>query len=147
MLRNEILKALLAIDSGEESLEDVLKIEFKNEKDAGLYREIVKGVFRHKITLDYAIQSFMNRKNQKLHKPIEMILRMAFYQWIYLDRVPAHAIVNESVKLAKKVAHKGSVGFVNAILRKATKEKSIQRNGSFLLLRKKSVLNILSLWN
>ena len=123
MLRNEILKALLAIDSGEESLEDALNIEFKEEKDAGLYREIVKGVFRHKITLDYAIQSFMNRKNQKLHKPIEMILRMAFYQWIYLDRVPAHAIVNESVKLAKKVGHKGSVGFVNAILRKATKEK------------------------
>ena len=123
MLREEVLKALLAIDSGEESLEEVLNVGGQNEKDAGLYREIVKGVFRHKITLDYAIESFMNRKNQKLHKPIEMILRMAFYQWIYLDRVPAHAIVNESVNLAKKVGHKGSVAFVNAVLRKATKEK------------------------
>lgn len=123
MVREEILQALLRVEAGENTLEEVLNRKMKNKQDQGLYREILKGIYRHLITIDYFIHSFLKKKNQKLHLPIQMILRMSFYQWMYLDKIPAHAIVYEGVELAKKVGHRGSVGFVNAILRKATAQK------------------------
>jgi len=48
------------------------------------------------------------------------VLRTAFYQFMFMDRVPPHAIVNESVALAKKYCKASSSGFVNAILRKVS---------------------------
>lgn len=123
MVRKDIVRGLLDVENGEKTLEEALTIKIDNEKDAALYREIIKGVFRHRITLDYYIQQFLKKKNQKIHKPIRMILRMSFYQWIYLEKIPAHAIVNEGVELAKKFGHRGTAGFVNAILRKATAKR------------------------
>ena len=47
---------------------------------------------------------------------------MSIYQIIFLDKIPKSAAVNEGVKLAKRYGNKGSVGFVNAVLRKVDKK-------------------------
>lgn len=92
-----------------------------NEKDIGLISQIVYGVTTWKLTLDEIIKKYSSIKLKKISPFILNILRMGIYQIIFLDKIPKSAAVNESVNLSKRYGHKGSSGFVNAILRKVTK--------------------------
>lgn len=91
-------------------------------KDAGLMTEIVYGTVQRQRTLDYYIDSFI-RKNQNLDDWVRVLLRMSIYQMVYLDRVPAYAVINESVEIAKSHGHQGIGSFVNGLLR------NVQRRG------------------
>ena len=53
--------------------------------------------------------------------PCVAALRLGIFQLVYLDRVPAHAAVGESVELAKADS-RGGAGLVNAVLRRAARE-------------------------
>jgi 16S rRNA (cytosine967-C5)-methyltransferase len=55
---------------------------------------------------------------EKLPAWIQNALRLGAYQMLYLDRVPAHAAVSESVTLARKYGHPGTAGLVNSVLRR-----------------------------
>ncbi len=89
-------------------------------EERALAKELVSGVMQHKITLDYVIRSYSSIRLKKISPYILQILRMGIYQLYFMDKIPASAAVNESVKLAKKYGHKASAGFVNAILHKAS---------------------------
>jgi 16S rRNA (cytosine967-C5)-methyltransferase len=78
-----------------------------------LLSQIVSGVTERRITLDYIIQKFSKAPLSKLDSDALCLLRMGIYQLRYLDRVPSHAAVNETVNLARS----RSRGFINAILR------------------------------
>jgi len=91
-------------------------------KDVGLLTEVVYGTMERKITLDYFIEPFIESKG-KLDSWVKMVLRMSVYQMVYLDKVPAHAIINEAVEIAKQRGHQGIASFVNGVLR------NIQRKG------------------
>ena len=86
-------------------------------QDEGFIRELVYGVLENKTYLDYILSKASKIKLIKLHPAILEILRLGIYQLIFMDRVPTSAAVNESVNLAKKYGHKGSIGFVNGVLR------------------------------
>lgn len=81
--------------------------------DRALLTAIVYGTVEKRITLDYLIDSLSSLPPSKIELTVRNILRMGFYQLIYLDRVPDHAAINESVTLAGK----RQKGFVNALLR------------------------------
>jgi 16S rRNA (cytosine967-C5)-methyltransferase len=49
---------------------------------------------------------------------VETALRLGAYQLLYLDRIPAHAAIGESVELAKQAGETFAAGMVNAVLRK-----------------------------
>jgi 16S rRNA (cytosine967-C5)-methyltransferase len=51
------------------------------------------------------------------------VLRLGAYQLLFLDRIPAHAAVDESVKLATKYGHPGTAGLVNSVLRRIAEER------------------------
>src|SRR5436305_74284 len=70
-------------------------------RDAGLASEIVFGVLRYRAQLDFLIAHFAGRA-RKLDTEVRTALRMAIYQIRYLERVPAHAAVKESVELVKR---------------------------------------------
>lgn len=91
-----------------------------NEKDIGLISQIVYGVTTWKLTLDTIVEKYSKVKLKKISPWILNILRMGIYQTIFLSKIPKSAAVDESVNLAKRYGHKGSVGFVNAVLRKVT---------------------------
>ena len=93
-----------------------------NEKDIGFISELIYGVTSFKLTLDEIIKKYSKTKINKISKWILNILRLGTYQIVFLNKVPKSAAVNESVNLAKRYGHKASSGFVNAILRKVTKE-------------------------
>lgn len=90
-------------------------------RDAGLAAQIVFGVLRYRAQLDYLIEHYSGRR-QKLDPEVRIALRMAVYQLRYLDRVPAHAAVADSVELVRRARKRSAVGFANAVLRKVTRE-------------------------
>ncbi len=86
--------------------------------DRGLFSELVFGVLRHQGTLDHYLAQLVDQPLPKLQRPVLLLLRLGLYQLRYLDRVPPHAAVHESVELAKQLCPKAS-GLVNGVLRAA----------------------------
>ena len=87
-------------------------------RDAGLASEIVFGVLRHRAQLDYLIERYSGKAAARLDDPVRQALRMGIYQLRYLERIPAHAAVSESVELIKRARKRSAAGFANAVLRK-----------------------------
>ena len=125
--RKIALNALYKIDSKQAYsnivLDETLKANRKklNIKDINFISELVYGVTTWKLTLDTIIQKYSKTKIKKLSNWVKNILRLGTYQIVFLDKIPKSAAVNESVNLCKKYANK-SVGLVNAVLRKISKE-------------------------
>ena len=90
-------------------------------RDAGLAEEIVFGVLRYRAQLDWLISHYAARKG-KLDPEVRIALRMGVYQLRYLERVPTHAAVGESVELVKRAKKTSAAGLVNAVLRKVGRE-------------------------
>ena len=106
--------------------------------EKALATELIYGVIRYRLNLDYIRNLFSNLKENKLTESVKNILRIGIYQIMYLDKIPDSAACNESVKLAYKYANKGAVGFINAVLRKAAREK----NNIFYPENKKEYLKV-----
>ncbi len=87
-------------------------------QEAALATELCYGVARRQLALDAAIAAHSSRPIKKLETAVLVALRLGAYQLLYLDRVPAHAAVSESVELVRKQGLVRATGFVNAILRK-----------------------------
>ena len=85
-----------------------------SQRDAALAETIVLGVLRFQAQLDYLIDHFSGRPQTKLDREVRIALRMGIYQIRYLDRIPSHAAVAESVELVKR-AKKRSAGALNTI--------------------------------
>jgi 16S rRNA (cytosine967-C5)-methyltransferase len=88
-------------------------------RDAGLASEIVFGCLRYQAQLDHLIELLAS---SRLDPEIRIALRMGIYQLRYLDRVPAHAAVGESVELAKRARKRSAAGLVNAVLRRVDRK-------------------------
>ncbi|MCP3944067.1 MAG: 16S rRNA (cytosine(967)-C(5))-methyltransferase RsmB [Desulfobacteraceae bacterium] len=95
------------------------ELECMPHQDKNLCSAIVFGVLRQRGYIDFIIKSFSKKPVEQIDIQVLYILRIALFQIIFLDRVPAFAAVNTSIELAKKLINKGTAGFINAVLRKA----------------------------
>ncbi len=86
--------------------------------DHGLATEIVMGVLRWRSVLDEQIAAHIPQPIAKLDAEVIAALRIGAYQLLFLDRIPAHAAINDSVELVKKARKRSAAGMVNAVLRK-----------------------------
>ena len=86
--------------------------------DHGLATEIAMGVLRWRCALDEQVMAHLDKPFQKLDVEVITALRMGAYQLLFLDRIPRHAAINESVELVKKARKRSAAGMVNAVLRK-----------------------------
>ncbi len=126
--REVALKILYKIDKDEAYsnilLNDMINKnkEILNKKDISLISEIVYGVTTWRLTIDEIIKKHSRIKIKKISPWILNILRESVYQIVFLDKIPKSAAVNEGVNLAKKYGNRGSIGFVNAILRNVDKK-------------------------
>ena len=89
-----------------------------DERDQALLREIVFGTLRWLKRLDQVLVAASGRTFEQIQPALLPVLRVAAYQLLFLDRVPAHAIVSEAVDEAQRRSHKGAAGFANAVLRR-----------------------------
>jgi 16S rRNA (cytosine967-C5)-methyltransferase len=95
----------------------VMEDPLLTDLDKAFAREIVYGVLRWRGRLDWIISAYSRIKPSRMERAILAILRMGAYQILFMDRVPAPAAVDESVKLAKGLRKKEATAFVNGILR------------------------------
>ena len=90
-------------------------------RDRALAMRLAYGVVQRRATLDHVIETLAGRPVSKLEPAVLAALRLGVLQLAFLDRVPAHAAVGESVELAKRESRRGA-GLVNAVLRRAARE-------------------------
>ena len=99
------------------ALDHALESSNMSDPDKRLASILFYGVIERRITLDYRIKQLSARPLDSIDQGVLCALRLGLYQLIYLDRIPAHAAINETVDLCSKK----SSGFVNAILRSHTR--------------------------
>jgi 16S rRNA (cytosine967-C5)-methyltransferase len=90
-------------------------------RDLGLATRLAYGAVQRRATLDHVIVALAGRPLARLEPAVIAALRLGTFQLAYLDRVPAHAAVGESVQLAKEDS-RGGAGLANAVLRRAANE-------------------------
>ena len=114
--RSLALQTLLAVERGRYgniAVDTALRRHPMSDPDRHLYTALVYGVTERKTTLEYLLSKFSSRPMTELDDAVRVALCMGLYQLVYLDRVPDHAALDETVSLVpRKVS-----GYVNAILR------------------------------
>lgn len=118
---------------------ETMKREGFSSADIGFAKELVFGVYREKLLLDYVIRSHSSLRLKKIEPKILHLLRMGVYQIYFMDKVPDHAAVSESVALAKKCSRGRTPGFVNAILRSVLRTKDAKPEIDLSSLQKNPV--------
>ena len=107
---------------------DTLKQQNMTPLAAGFVKELVFGVYRYKLLLDHIIRAHSSLRLKKIEPKVLCILRMGVYQILFMDKVPPHAAVSESVILAKKNSRARTAGFVNALLREVLRSVEAKKN-------------------
>jgi 16S rRNA (cytosine967-C5)-methyltransferase len=100
------------------------KTALKTE-DRRFLQELVYGVVRWEMTLDWLIARKTGGKPQK--EMVQNLLRLALYQMFWLDRVPSYAAVNETVEICKANGLEPQAKFINAVLRGFGREEQLTR--------------------
>lgn len=120
--RKLALYALEKIEAGGYSnivIGDLLSKNEMTPPDRALFSALVRGVSERKLTLDHFISTLSSVPIEKLDSDALTLLRMGIYQISYMDSIPSHAAVNETVSLART----RSRGFINAVLRSYLRKK------------------------
>jgi 16S rRNA (cytosine967-C5)-methyltransferase len=128
-VRETALQILSILSTGRGRARNILDRTIREQRlvdpDKSFLTELVYGTIRWRGNLDWMMGQFIpNSKLKKLQPEIVEILRLGLYQLFFLDSVPDHAAVNESVRLAKKHGYDGVSGLVNAVLRRAIRDRS-----------------------
>jgi 16S rRNA (cytosine967-C5)-methyltransferase len=119
--RKAAFEILLALERQRGHSDELLRGAGKSllaEADRNLATMLVLGVLRWQIRLDDRIRHLLKRPNARLDDQVLIALRLGAFQLLFLDRVPAHAAIDESVELAKRAGHHFAAGMVNAVLRR-----------------------------
>lgn len=118
--RRAAYAALRAVHSDKADLAHALaraRAGLRDERDRALAGEIAIGTLRWRARLDYLIAHFARRPIGKLDPEVLDILRLSAYQLLHLERVPAAAVVNDAVNLARQAGKRSAAPFVNGVLR------------------------------
>ena len=91
----------------------ILKRSNLEGADRGLYTALVYGTIERLITIDYYISRLSQRPLKEIDLETLCAIRMGICQLQFMDKIPPHAAVDESVELCSK----RSKGFANAVLR------------------------------
>lgn len=116
--RKLAVQSLVKTSSGTYSnlqIDAAIKNSNMSVNDANLYTNIVYGVIQHRLTLEYQLKPFI-KNPEKIDSWVTELLYTAIYQLEYLDRIPKHAVFDESIKIAKNMGHDGIRRFVTGVL-------------------------------
>jgi 16S rRNA (cytosine967-C5)-methyltransferase len=125
--RHAAFRILLVVERGGGHSDELLRAPFVSAlslPDRNLATALVLGVLRWQIQLDRRIRPLLKRPNARLDPEILIALRLGAFQLFHLDRIPAHAAIDESVELAKRSGHRFAAAMVNAVLRKIASSNS-----------------------
>jgi 16S rRNA (cytosine967-C5)-methyltransferase len=118
---------LLAVSAGRADLPGAIaraRESLRDDRDRALAAEIATGVQRWRAALDHVIVQFSKFRIERLDPEILDILRLSTYQLLHLTRVPAAAVVDDAVDLARRAGKRSASGYVNALLRAVSRKRS-----------------------
>ena len=90
-------------------IDSTLEKSEMSQADRGLYTRLVYGVTERRLTLDYIISQYSRMSADKLDHDVLTALRLGVYQMMFMDRIPDHSAVNESVELVSRLEVQYSV--------------------------------------
>lgn len=122
-----LLDAASAPSSAQEALESVLaELPEADRRDRNLSAEYFYGALRQEIRLEWILGRLLPQP-EKLPRPLRRLLLTAAYGMVFLERVPAYAVLSLAVDAARRVYGPGLGKLVNGVLR------SLQRLGNAVL--------------
>ena len=89
-----------------------------DERDKAFVSNLVYGSLDRLILIDYNLGFYLNQPVRKLKPELHTVLILGTYQILFMDKVPNHAAVSESVNLAKVNKSAFAASLVNAVLRR-----------------------------
>jgi len=95
-----------------------------DDRDRSLLVELTTGTLRWQGAIDHLVLAYAKRPLERLDPEVLEILRVSIYQLLHLDRVPAAAVVNDAVALARAFRKSSAAGFVNAVLRNVSRSRA-----------------------
>lgn len=101
------------------------QVDSLSPEDRNLATALVMGVLRWQIALDAQVAKLLTRHRQRLAEPVAIALRMGAFQLLYMDRIPVHAALNESVEMCRAAGQPHATGMVNAILRQLAAQQAL----------------------
>ncbi|MBQ4526547.1 MAG: 16S rRNA (cytosine(967)-C(5))-methyltransferase RsmB [Clostridia bacterium] len=119
--RKRAVKMLMNIDKNDAFINiEMNKLRAENvfnDVDLRFIGQLVNGVVKHRLTIDYVISKHSDVRLNKIAPFVLSVLRCGVYQILYMDKIPVSAAVNECVKIIKKSSVSRLSGYVNAVLR------------------------------
>ena len=95
-------------------------------RDLALAERIVVGVIKNHALLGHLSRHYAKRSDKQIDPLVTKILAVALYQLRFMDRIPPSAAVDEAVEQCRRFGKARAAGFVNAVLRNATREPDVR---------------------
>lgn len=92
-----------------------------NARDVRLARAIYRTTLQRWLTLAHVLDGFLTKPLWKMEPVMQGVLLSGAAQLLFMDRLPVHAVVDESVDIARKLIRPGAAGLANAVLRKVAR--------------------------
>jgi 16S rRNA (cytosine967-C5)-methyltransferase len=113
-----IVKVLKNNSFSDVLLQKMSKKLHENNESSDFFYQLVKGVIKMRDNLEYVITQYTNPdKFSKTQIQVKALLYLGFYQLLYMEKVPDHAAINETVEMAKKQFSSKVADFINAVMR------------------------------
>lgn len=123
--RSLALELLLGVARKRESLDALLPQLYDSDlsgPDKGFARQLLMLTLRHHGQLGALVEGYLERPLEPKLVPVDWLLRMGTAQLLIL-KTPAHAAIDTSVQLCKRLGYMHQAGMVNAILRKISADQ------------------------
>jgi 16S rRNA (cytosine967-C5)-methyltransferase len=120
-VRAAAIRILSRFERSDAYLDKLIERELSNgelsAKDRALLTELINGVIRWRWKLDWGLTGFYHGDYLKCLNIVKNAMRVAFYQIMFLKKIPDYAAINESVEVVKKLQGEKTAGIVNGVLR------------------------------
>ncbi|MDY7904507.1 MULTISPECIES: transcription antitermination factor NusB [Bacillus] len=115
--REKALQALFQIDVSDIAPNEAIEHALDGEKTDAFFEQLVYGVIELQVQLDEMISGHLvNWKLDRIANVDRAILRLAVYEMVYTDDIPANVSLNEAIELAKRFGDDKAAKFVNGVL-------------------------------
>lgn len=94
-------------------------------RDLALADRIVVGVIKNHLLLMHLVRHYSVRNLNQIDPLIVKVLEIGLYQLRFMDRIPPSAAVDEAVEQCRRFGKSSAVSFVNAVLRRATRQPEV----------------------
>ncbi len=113
-----------------ESLNDLARIHKFDRIIIRQAQELAFGTVRRSGTLIYLLKKNLTRAWEKVEPDLQLLLQLGVYQILFMNSIPDHAAVNETVELCKELRKNNWARFINGILRNVIRSVSEEETSS-----------------